>query len=112
VLIRKKGQVMNTSANDSRMVGSDPIAIPAAQATVLAGFSFIRHRWGAVAMAVVLGMAAFGLGWAWLGLAAVLPLFYVLPCAAMLAFCMRCMRHEGGACAPPARNAASRSDNR
>ena len=35
---------------------------------------------------VIIGLLA---GWRWFGTAAVLPLLYILPCAAMLAMCMK-----------------------
>jgi cephalosporin-C deacetylase-like acetyl esterase len=46
-----------------------------------------RHRLGMLAL-VVAGMGLAG-GGAWFGIAALLPLLYVLPCAAMMAMCMR-----------------------
>jgi hypothetical protein len=40
---------------------------------------------------VTLILAAMGVtaGWAWFGTAAMLPLLYVLPCAAMMTMCMK-----------------------
>jgi hypothetical protein len=38
-------------------------------------------------LAVVAGIAALGSGWYWLGFAAIAPLLFLLPCAAMMAFC-------------------------
>ena len=41
------------------------------------------------ALALTLAAAGLFLGGAWWGFAAVLPLLYVLPCAAMMAMCMK-----------------------
>ena len=46
----------------------------------------------ALATLGAIGVAA---GWHWFGFAAVLPLLYLLPCVAMMAFCMKGM---GGQC--------------
>jgi hypothetical protein len=51
-------------------------------------------RWSAnkkrlIAASIVLAVGAAVLGSVWLGLAAVLPLLYLLPCLAMLAMCMK-----------------------
>ena len=59
---------------------------------------WLRGRTGMLLLAaLVMGGAAFGLGWAWLGFAAVLPLLYVLPCLAMFAMCMKGMGSNRGA---------------
>jgi len=42
-----------------------------------------------VVAAVAIGILALLTGWVWLGTAAVLPLLYTLPCAAMMAMCMK-----------------------
>src|SRR3546814_6422298 len=47
----------------------------------------VRNKW-LIATSVVLAVGAVILGSLWLGLAAVLPLIYVLPCLAMAAMCM------------------------
>ena len=54
------------------------------------------RRWLSARQIVVLGLVllavtAFAGGWYALGFAAVLPLLYVLPCMAMMGFCMRGM---------------------
>jgi hypothetical protein len=51
--------------------------------------AFLTGRKGLLLAAAALGIVALLVGWAWLGTAAVLPLLYTLPCAAMMAMCMR-----------------------
>tara|TARA_R110000850_G_scaffold169848_4_gene295102 strand:- start:205 stop:402 length:198 start_codon:yes stop_codon:yes gene_type:complete len=51
----------------------------------------VRNKW-LIATSVVLAVGAVILGSLWLGLAAVLPLIYVLPCLAMAAMCMEGMK--------------------
>ena len=60
-----------------------------------AGAFLRRHRLWVLAL-VVAGMGLAG-GGAWFGIAALLPLLYILPCAAMMAMCMR---GQGAATAP------------
>ncbi len=50
-----------------------------------------RTKWLILAI-VVLALGAAVFGSVWFGVAAVLPLLYVLPCLAMMAMCMKCMR--------------------
>jgi Protein of unknown function (DUF2933) len=49
-------------------------------------------------LAVVAGIAALASGWYWLGFAAIAPLLFLLPCAAMMAFCMKGMGNGEGQC--------------
>lgn len=58
--------------------------------------AFLRGRGGLLALAAVLAVTGFLAGWAWLGTAAVLPLLYALPCAAMMAMCMKGHGGPGG----------------
>jgi hypothetical protein len=51
--------------------------------------AFLAGRKGSVVAAVAVGILALLAGWTWLGTAAVLPLLYTLPCAAMMAMCMK-----------------------
>jgi hypothetical protein len=51
--------------------------------------AFLTGRKGLVLAAAVFGIIALVAGWTWFGTAAVLPLLYTLPCAAMMAMCMR-----------------------
>ncbi|WP_431269243.1 hypothetical protein [Dankookia sp. P2] len=51
--------------------------------------AFLRGRSGLLALAAALAATGLLAGWAWLGAAAVLPLLYTLPCAAMMAMCMK-----------------------
>lgn len=50
-----------------------------------------KTKWLILA-SVVLALGAAVFGSVWFGIAAVLPLLYVLPCLAMMAMCMKCMR--------------------
>lgn len=45
-------------------------------------------------MLATLTIAAIGAGSAWFGFAAILPLLYLLPCAAMIFFCRRGMSNS------------------
>lgn len=49
----------------------------------------LRGRIGVLTVAIALGTAVLLTAWAWFGTAAVLPLLYTLPCAAMMLLCMR-----------------------
>lgn len=53
-----------------------------------------RAKWGLLA-AAALALAALAAGSAWLGVAAMLPFLYTLPCLLMVAMCMRGMRSSG-----------------
>ena len=50
---------------------------------------YLGGRRGLWVFALALAVAGLFLGGAWWGFAAVLPLLYVLPCAAMMAMCMK-----------------------
>ncbi len=58
----------------------------------------LRGREARLLVAVALGLIAVFAGWRWFGTAAMLPLLTILPCAAMMAMCMR--SHGGSANAP------------
>jgi hypothetical protein len=60
--------------------------------------AYLSGRRGALLAAAALGIIGILAGWTWLGTAAVLPLLYTLPCAAMMAVCMR--GHGGSANTP------------
>ena len=53
----------------------------------------MRRRGLVIAVAVVAAAAALALGEHWLAIADLVPLFFVLPCAAMMFMCMKGMRH-------------------
>jgi hypothetical protein len=59
-----------------------------------------------VAAVAILALLA---GWVWLGTAAVLPLLYTLPCAAMMAMCMKGQGGAGNTSGKP--NAGDESDS-
>ena len=61
--------------------------------------AFLAGRKGLVVAVVAVGIIlALLAGWTWLGTAAVLPLLYTLPCAAMMAMCMK---GQGGSGSTP-----------
>jgi len=60
--------------------------------------AYLRGRRGLLLVAAALGIIGILAGWTWLGTAALLPLLYTLPCAAMMAMCMR--GHGGSANSP------------
>jgi hypothetical protein len=68
----------------------------------------LRGRTGTLILAAALGMAGLFAAWAWFGTAAVLPLLYVLPCAAMMLLCMR--GHGGSGEAPASPGDSTGSD--
>ncbi|MCO6416174.1 hypothetical protein JYK14_08335 [Siccirubricoccus sp. KC 17139] len=51
--------------------------------------AFLQGRSGLLMLAAVLAATGLLAGSTWLGTAAVLPLLYALPCAAMMAMCMK-----------------------
>jgi hypothetical protein len=60
--------------------------------------AYLRGRRGLLLVAAALGIVGILVGWTLFGTAAVLPLLRILPCAAMMAMCMR--GHGGSANAP------------
>lgn len=54
---------------------------------------FRRRLVIALGLAVLLGLTILGLGQNWLTVASLLPLLYVLPCAAMMLMCMKGMNN-------------------
>lgn len=74
------------SAPAPRDDGSRPSRLSAVWASAPA---FLRGRSGLLVLAAALAATGLLAGWAWLGAAAVLPLLYTLPCAAMMAMCMK-----------------------
>src|SRR6267154_1473942 len=51
--------------------------------------AYLRGREGVMLAMILVGAIGFFAGWQWFGSAAVLPLLYTLPCAVMMAMCMR-----------------------
>src|SRR5260221_10633314 len=62
--------------------------------------AYLRGRRGLLLVAAALGIVGILVGWTWFGTAAVLPLLYILPCAAMMA----CMRGHGGSANLPTKS--------
>ena len=81
--------------SDSRTLEASMSPVPAAGAasSTPKRFGWLRGRRIAVLAAVALAVAAFAFGSAWFGFAAILPLLYLLPCAAMLYFCQKGMNN-------------------
>lgn len=50
---------------------------------------WLRGRRGTLVLAGVAGVVALAFGWYSLGFAAIAPVFYLLPCAVMMAVCER-----------------------
>jgi hypothetical protein len=53
----------------------------------------VRRRGLVIAVAMVAAAAALALGQRWVAVADLVPLLYVLPCAAMMFVCMKGMSH-------------------
>ena len=74
------------------------VPLTAARPTPAKAPSWLSSRRGMLVIATVAGIAALASGWYWLGLAAIAPLLFLLPCAAMMAFCMKGMGNGQGQC--------------
>lgn len=72
---------------------ASPYAAAGQAAPVAVARRYLGGRRGIWAFALALAVAGLVLGETWWGFAAILPLLYVLPCAAMMAMCMS--RHGG-----------------
>jgi hypothetical protein len=60
--------------------------------------SWLSSRRGMFVITAIAGIAALASGWYWLGFAAIAPLLFLLPCAVMMAFCMKGMGNSEGQC--------------
>lgn len=74
--------------------------------------AYLKGRKGLLLVATALGIVGLVAGWTWFGTATVLPLLYILPCAAMMAMCMRGHSGSGNAPAKPDNSAGSGPDIR
>lgn len=72
-----------------------PVVPPPSGACAGSSSWFGRNRRTTILAAVAVAIGGFALGWNWLGFAAVAPLLYLLPCMAMMAFCMKGMGRHG-----------------
>jgi hypothetical protein len=61
-------------------------------------------------LAAALGVIGLFIAWQWFGAAAVFPLLYVLPCAAMMLMCMRGHGGSGNTSTNPNGGTASAPD--
>lgn len=68
---------------------ASPYATAGQAGPVAVARRYLGGRRGLWVFALALAAAGLVLGGAWWGFAAILPLFYVLPCAAMMAMCMK-----------------------
>lgn len=72
-----------------------PAALPPSSACSGSSGWFGRHRRAVILASVAVPFGGFALGWSWLGFEAVAPVLYLLPCMAMMAFCMKGMGRHG-----------------
>jgi hypothetical protein len=72
--------------------------------------AYLRRRRRLLLVVAALGIIAFFAGWRWFGAAAMLPLLYTLPCAAMMAMCMRGHGAPGNTSNAPNNSAGSGPD--
>ena len=74
------------------------VPLTAARPTPAKAPSRLSSRRGILVLTGVAGIAALASGWYWLGFAAIAPLLFLLPCAAMMAHCMKGMGNSEGRC--------------
>jgi hypothetical protein len=67
--------------------------------------AYLNRSGSLLIVAAVLGATGVLAAWQWFGAAALVPLIYTLPCAAMMMMCMR--EHGGMANAPTNSNSSS-----
>ena len=70
--------------------------------------TYLKGRRSLLIVAAVLGATGVFAGWQWFGAAAMLPLLYTLPCAAMM---MMCMRGHGGTGNTPMNSSSSGTES-
>ncbi|TPG57431.1 hypothetical protein EAH89_10895 [Roseomonas nepalensis] len=91
----KRLQRMNISAPSrdlaltTHIPGDEYTQAPRLSATWASTRRIFQGRRGLLVLAAGLAVTGLLAGWNWLGTAAILPLLYTLPCAAMMAMCMR-----------------------
>jgi hypothetical protein len=69
--------------------------------------AYLGGRKSLLFVVAALGIITFFAGWKWLGAAAMLPLLTILPCAAMMAMCMRGHCGSGNTTTAPNNNVGS-----
>jgi hypothetical protein len=82
-------------------------ASPAAGAGAL---SWLKSGRGLLVLAAAAGIAALASGGYWFGFAAIAPLLFLLPCAVMMAHCMKGMGNGESQCSEKGAAAQRRSD--
>jgi len=91
----KRIQWMNISAPSRDLAltphipGDEYTQAPKLSATWASTRRIFQGRRGLLVLAAGLAVTGLLAGWNWLGTAAILPLLYTLPCAAMMAMCMK-----------------------
>lgn len=87
------------STDTRRAEARTPLTSPVAGSSTPGRFGWLRSKRIAVVAAVAFAVAAIAFGSAWFGFAAILPLLYFLPCAAMVYFCSKGMKNQEGTAA-------------
>ena len=83
------------STDTRRAEARTPLPSAVAGSSIPGRFGWLRSKRIAVVAAAAFAVAAIAFGSAWFGFAAILPLLYFLPCAAMVYFCSKGMNNPG-----------------
>ena len=85
-------------ARDLMSRAMQPSSLPAVRSAAWGRLSSWLRRHARLLMAMTVAAIALAAAWLWFGAEAVRPLLYVLPCAAMMAVCMK--GHGNSSAAP------------